>query len=357
MTSHQGKLKRWARRAALGLAGLVVLLIGAGVISEAVIRWRVAARHPVAGRLVDIGGRRMQIDCRGNGSPTVVLEAGLDLLGSLSWASVHDSLAATTRTCAYSRAGILWSDRSDRPFSIAAVVADLQVTLDVAGERAPFVLVGHSIGGLYATEFVRRSGADVAGIVLVDASHPDQVARLEAVTGVAMLPSSGPAAIGARLARSGLLRLLPTMTEPATAPAEVLQLVEARLPISLAALVAELEGLPSTFDGSRDFRAFGSLPLAVLTAGAAPSPSTIAQMGIDAAQEARMRAEWIAMQGERATWSTGGRHEVVEDATHYVQFDRPDAVVRAVRGVVGEVQAKANAKTKHPRGIRPRGSR
>lgn len=327
-------IARRIRRLVLGLIGLVALALLVGAGSEAVIRRRVSTEFPVIGRLIDIGGRSIQLDCRGTGSPTVVLEAGLDMLGSLSWASVHDALAATTRVCAYSRAGVLWSDPSDQHFSVAAIVSDLHLTLESAGERAPFVLVAHSIGGLYATEFTRRFGADVAGLVLVDASHPDQVARLEAVTDVGMLPAIGTVSVGARIARTGMLRLLPPSVDPRTAPALVRTIADKYLPVSLTAFASELRGLQTTFSEARVFRALGDIPLVVLTAGAPTPRETLQLMEMTADQGERMRLEWIAMQEDRVMWSSSGRHVLLEDATHYVQFDRPDAVVRAVREVV-----------------------
>jgi hypothetical protein len=95
------------------------------------------------GRLVDVGGgRRLHLDCRGKGASTVVLESGLDVYGSLSWASVHDSLARTSRVCAYSRAGILWSDPAGGEMNARATAQDLHAALRNAGESAPWVRDG-----------------------------------------------------------------------------------------------------------------------------------------------------------------------------------------------------------------------
>ena len=103
-------MKRWAKRIGIGIGALVAVAILAGAVTEAIMRDRVAREYPAPGKLVDIGGgRRIQLDCRGSGSPTVILESGLDTYGSLSWALVHDSIAATSRTCAYSRAGVMSS--------------------------------------------------------------------------------------------------------------------------------------------------------------------------------------------------------------------------------------------------------
>ena len=135
-----------------GVAIAVVLLSGATY--EAAMRRQAFREFKVPGRLVDVGGgRRIQIDCRGQGSPTVVLEAGLDGYGSLAWATVHDSIAVTSRVCAYSRAGIMWSDPSSGEFSSESVARDLHAALEAAGESAPLVLVAHSLGGPYAMTF------------------------------------------------------------------------------------------------------------------------------------------------------------------------------------------------------------
>ena len=122
-------MKRWAKRIAVGLGGLLVLAIVFGASAEALMRSRAARNYPAPGRLVDIGGRHIQLDCRGAGSPTVILESGLDNLGSLSWALVHDSIATTTRTCAYSRAGIMWSDADPGAFDSKRVSEDLHIAL------------------------------------------------------------------------------------------------------------------------------------------------------------------------------------------------------------------------------------
>jgi len=129
--------RRWVTRVALTAACVLAIVVVAGASIEGLMRYRAARDYPAPGRLVDVGGRRLQIDCRGSGSPTVVLESGLDNLGSLSWAAVHDSLARTTRVCAYSRAGMLWSDPAPAPFDARQVARDLHAALTTSGETAP----------------------------------------------------------------------------------------------------------------------------------------------------------------------------------------------------------------------------
>src|SRR5690348_12778309 len=171
---------KWLKRIAVGALALVVIVLVLGVTYEQIARANLPRLYPPPGKLVDIGGRRLELDCRGTGSPTVVFESGLDSLGAISWSSVQSEIAKTTRACAYSRAGIMWSDPSDRPFSSVNVAEDLHKTLAYASEKPPYVLVVHSLGGPYALTFIHRYGSDVAGVVFVDASHPDQRARLRA---------------------------------------------------------------------------------------------------------------------------------------------------------------------------------
>src|ERR1039457_1199458 len=101
-------MQKWIIYSSLVIFTLIVLAIIVGVGYEMMARNRAARDFPPLGKLVDIGGRPIQLDCRGSGSPTVVFESGLDMMGSLSWSAVHDEIAKTTRACAYSRAGIMW---------------------------------------------------------------------------------------------------------------------------------------------------------------------------------------------------------------------------------------------------------
>ena len=136
--------------------------------------------HPAPGKLVDIGsGRRIQIECQGEGGPTVVFQAGGDTLGSLGWKPVMEQVSAKTRACAYSRAGILWSDPARGPFEPEEVARDLHAALEAAGEKPPYLLVGHSRGGLYNMIFAGLYRSEIAGMVFADSSHPDQEVRFK----------------------------------------------------------------------------------------------------------------------------------------------------------------------------------
>ena len=127
------RILRWLKRIGIGLGGLLVVLPVAGIVYEQLARHRAARDYPPRGQMVDIGGRRIHIDCRGRGSPTVIFESGLGTTGSLSWDRVHDAVARTTRACAYDRAGLMWSDPTPGGQDAEHVSDDLHATLKAAG--------------------------------------------------------------------------------------------------------------------------------------------------------------------------------------------------------------------------------
>ena len=336
------KLKRWLGRIAVGALALLALGVVGGAAWESWSRARAARDFPAPGRLVDVGGgRRIQLDCRGTGTPVVVFEAGLDKLGSLSWAAVHDSVAQTTRACAYSRAGVMWSDPAGRPFNSAHVADDLHNAL-AAGEKPPFVLVGHSLGGPYALNYAGRYAAEVAGVVFVDASHPDQLARLRAAVGKDLSPSTWIVSLAARLAWTGVVRAAIPSGVPTHAPPAIKAPAAAYFATSLPAVLHELDGLGATLAAAGPTRQLGDRPLVVLTANERLTPAILKQEGITAEQGDRMRAEWLKLHDEEAGWSTRSRHQVIPDASHYIQFDRPSVVIAAVRDVVAQVRGASS---------------
>jgi pimeloyl-ACP methyl ester carboxylesterase len=149
------------------------LLASTGALANSVALQREDVTDAMPGALYDVGGHRLHLDCRGTGSPTVVLENGLSLVSPM-WGRITDATAGTTRVCAYDRAGQGWSDDAPAPQDSAAVTRDLHALLDAAGESGPFVLAGHSIGGVYALTYAARYPDQVAGLVLLDSASPHQ---------------------------------------------------------------------------------------------------------------------------------------------------------------------------------------
>ena len=160
---------RWLRRIALGLTVLILLLLGAGWTFEHVSE-SADGRLTPPGRLVDIGGRKMHLDCIGTGAPTVVLEPGAGEFALLV-TPLQRRIATFTRVCSYDRAGYGWSDPAPAGRTIDARAGDLARLLQVGGVKGPYVMVGASYGGFLVRSFARQQPGAVAGMVLVDAAE------------------------------------------------------------------------------------------------------------------------------------------------------------------------------------------
>jgi pimeloyl-ACP methyl ester carboxylesterase len=340
LKTHVIIMKRILKRVAIAIGGCLALLLVVGAVWEQVERRKVAAAYPAPGRLVDIGGRRIQIECRGTGSPTVVLETGLDYFGELAWAKVYDRLAEITRTCAYSRAGIVWSDDKPGPHDGLGVVHDLHATLAAAGEKGPFVMVGLSLGGPYSTIYTGLYGDQVAGLVYVDASHPDQLKRFEAALGTK--PDGGMKsaiqAAGKWVSWTGIPRLVALRSRNsksetmATVPPKAREIALDFFSTSLGPMVSERESMPATLDEAGAYRNLGARPVVVLTHGL-PMPDMFG------AESEKFERAWLELQKDMATWSSHGMQRTISDSHHYIPNDDPDAVIAAIREVVDDVRS------------------
>ena len=160
------------RRAAWAIIGLLLLVAAAAASFQAIENRADAHRTPEIGRLVDVGGFRLKLNCSGEGNPAVILEGGLGD-PSVDWRQVQPEIAKFSRVCSYDRAGYGGSDAGPMPRSSAQIAAELHTLLENAGEKPPYILVGHSIGGIIARFFERKYPDETKGLVLVDATSED----------------------------------------------------------------------------------------------------------------------------------------------------------------------------------------
>lgn len=158
-------------------AGVVALVVLGIVMAQSLWLQSRLDRAGFAGKLVDIGGRKIHLKCTGQGDRTYVLEAGATGFADM-WSWVQGMLESDARVCAYDRAGLGASEARPGGFRPEGVREDLKAALDAAGERAPFVLVGHSLGGIFVRSFAAAYPESVDALVLVDPVHEDQLQRL-----------------------------------------------------------------------------------------------------------------------------------------------------------------------------------
>jgi pimeloyl-ACP methyl ester carboxylesterase len=243
------------------------------------------------GRRVDIGGRALHLDCTGQGSPVVVLEGGI----AADWAAVQSAAAASTRVCAYDRPDSPGSRSDPTPERTAQeVVDDLRALLAAAGEAGPYVLVGHSMGGLYVQLFAYEHRDEVAGLVLVDPTHEEFAARLDEIE-ARVLGSPPPGAA----------------PPPGAEETSFAQMGAARAAAS-----------------------FPPVPLVVLTHGQADDPSE-RPPGWPMEEEERI---WRELHAALVRLAPGGRHVIAEGSGHDIHQEQPELVVDAIRQVVGAVR-------------------
>lgn len=333
--------RRWLKRIGLGVLALLVGATVFGTAYEFYARSQAHEKYPPPGQMVDIGGRKMHLDCRGQGSPgspTVVLESGLDTNGSLAWDKVQDDLARLTRTCSYDRAGVMWSEPKSTPQNADAVAQDLHATLAAAGITGPLVLVCHSLGGPYIMSYTRQFPDQVKGLVFVDCSHPDQLERMpEKIAGSMKVPLVYK--ILAALNWTGVIRLLPESDVPGM-PDRTKPIGQAYLGETIGASLVEMEAIPTTFEQGGQMRDLGNRPLVILTAMQPIPEDMLVGQGLTAEDGKQMQEVWEVLNLDEATWSSRSRQQDVPDSMHYIQFQRPDLVIGAVDEVLNEVRAK-----------------
>jgi pimeloyl-ACP methyl ester carboxylesterase len=298
--------------------------------------------------MVDIGGRRLHLQVAGSGCPTVVLESGI-AASSLNWALVRKLVATFTTVVSYDRAGFGWSDAPTHGCTAADAARDLAALLDRTDAAGPFVLVGHSFGGLIVRVFQQQYPERVAGMILVD-----PIARVEwrNLSG----PRQKTLARGVRLSRRGAVlarlgvvrmalnalmggsRLVPKLIARASAgrgagvmerlTAEVRKMPKELWPAiashwsqtrSFLAMADALENLPRSVMQIEEGRPMGEMPLVVLSASTAAP-------------------EVLREHREEARLSRRGEHGVVTNAGHWIQLDDPQAVADAIERVVGIVR-------------------
>lgn len=298
------------------------ILAGATAIS-AIVGPNVAARSEedhAPGQLLPVADALLHVYCVGRGAPAVVFDAGLG--GNyLDWTFVQARLAATHLACAYDRPGAGWSSRTTRARDVATMAEELHLAVRAAGIPAPFILVGHSFGGLLSQNYVARFPADVAGLVLVDSMHPQEFARFAA--GGVDLPVDPHSVLGhtpAFAATHGLPQpLWPLATQLAGADkARVFVVREMTAMLDIAAAV--------------DGEARPSRPTRVLVHGDREWDRVT--------PDGRMEAVWRAMQDDLAVRFGAPPVTVVPDSGHQIALDDPAAVVAAIEAVACEVAPK-----------------
>lgn len=325
-------MRKLLRRVVIWGGGALVLALVVAIGLQWLLSYLALERNPPPGELVVVSGRQMHLLCHGRGRPAVILESGLPGT-SLGWASVIEDIASFTRVCAYDRAGFGWSEAGPEPRTASNLASELRDLLRAAGVDPPFVLAGHSFGGVVVQLYASQFPEEVAGIVLVDAPHPDLVAHLppghfERMRSFALMPKLlGPLGV-ARL----ILPPVPTGnpdSRPSSAQATEKQLLATTR--SFRTMASELAVLEESMNQvAENPPRLGQKPLTVLTKGRR-------RKGMEHVDDTQERHTELS---ENSDW------KVVSGAGHLIHHEDPEVVVDAIRSVVESARnAQANAAT------------
>ena len=338
--------------------GVILLLAAIGATYEAIESSR-EEREPPPGRLVDVGGHKMHLHCTGQGTPTVILESGL-WDDSIVWHSVQPEIAKLTRVCSYDRAGLGYSDpRPDQVPDSRNIARNLHALLANAGVNPPYILVGHSFGGLTMPLFAARYPEQTAGVVLVDPVVPVEwnppsehdrrlteigakvcrraafLARIGLIRFVAFLLTTGAKGPAGRLVRL-ISRGTPAESGSVSSPwfwalpanerkmASVFWIQE-KFAISIA---SQLENLPVNAARVNALGNYCDKPVVILSARTSPQ---------------RRREEHAAT----ARRLPRGIHVLAQRSSHWIMWEEPELVIRAIQTVAdsfeGTIAASGSA--------------
>lgn len=301
---------------------------GLGAFYQAISERRDRRKFPPNGRLIDVGGHALHINVTGEGSPTVVLDSGLSH-NSLVWSLVQPKIARFTQVCSYDRAGYGWSDVGSRPRTSRQLARELYALLQAADLAGPYLLVGHSFGGLNVRLFTDMYPDDVAGLVLVDAAHEEQRGRMPRPSRRIQLMQNLQwqwFRLNALWARLGILRLK-------NQPFGIIKELPSEVRAAATALGyrssaydwgwGEAHFVPESEKQVRATNSLGKLPVTVLSAHI---------------EDELLDECWQDLQAELAQFSSCTTHIISDTGGHNLHIDEPDLVVDAIRNMVESIR-------------------
>jgi len=311
---------------------LTLVTLTAGAIAKS----NLAKQYPAPGQLVDVGGYKMHINCTGQGSPTVILAAGMGDF-SLTWAKVQPEIAKYTRVCSYDRAGLGWSEPSRGPRTANTMVKELHTLLVNANVEGPYVLVGHSMGGVLMRVYANNYPKEVNGMVLVDSAHEGQMNLLPESMLKAIEDMASQARIFELLSSTGLMAMAPQNIPNPGIPDDAYAQYQAIMATTenMAMGTVEMNTIEESYTEVRaaHITSFGNMPLIVLSRGYWDPISSISDADNKQAWEV-----WQALQSEMVGLSSDSKQVIAKHSGHNIQLDQPDLVIDAIRETIDAIQ-------------------
>jgi pimeloyl-ACP methyl ester carboxylesterase len=303
--------RRWVRRVRILLL-VAVALCAASVCFEQYQRHLARNLHQPPGKLVDVDGRIVHVVDVGTGTPTVVFESGLGSAGSQAWCLVQPAVAKYTRTISYDRNGYLWSDPAETTRDSETISRELLETLRAIEAPPPYMLVGHSMGGIHMRVFAHKYPDLVAGLVLVDSSHPDQESVLPRE--MVLEPPAWQLYGFQAIANLGVFRFMDVLNYSDEQSAEQRQVAFDFFPTHAATIAAEIRAQADNFRQAAN-TSFGDLPIRIVTAG-------------------QHHPKWHELQADFKSLSTNARQVIAWRSGHRIPWEEPAVITSQIKELI-----------------------
>ncbi len=324
-----------------GFIGCLLLVMVLGMGYEAMGSAQDQKRYPPFGKRIDVGGYQLHLNVRGEGNPTVVMEYGLGGLSPV-WSLVESEVAKFTQVCTYDRAGYGWSDSSPYPRTSEYMVKELHILLTNAGVEGPYILVGHSLGGLNMRQFASQYPDKVLGLVLVDAVPANVYTELSPAFEQSMADTQRMFQMLSVISRFGLLRLFIQLLGAQVAPDFVQKLPADVQPLILAnfssktfeTAIAENQLMRQSAEMVHQASLSQHLPLVVLSHGVNMFSN------LPLAQAEKAWQIWQELQGETAQLSANSTLKIAQKSGHNIHIDQPQLVIDSISKIIDKARQK-----------------
>lgn len=344
---------KWAavrKRLWRGLAAvllLLILLVGIGVVYQTTASAQDRETYAPQGKLISVNGHAMHLYCIGEGGPTVILESGVGG-NTLLWGYIQPIIAETTRVCAYDRAGYGWSEASSSARTTPNMAEELHILLTQVGIQPPYILAGHSYGGIIVRTYAALYPDEVAGLVFIDATHPNQFSTEhclpacfpeEAIklvdTFYDVLPTMAHIGVVRLLVPTGSLPL-PFFAIPSDFPKRDALIASLSTNTHSETILAEWNAFVQNAEIVNEIDSMGNLPIRLITA-----LNTYHEQPLPGQDADDTTQTWMSLQNDLLRLSTKSTQKVIEEATHFsllLNADHAISVIEMVEELVQELR-------------------
>ncbi|WP_343607991.1 alpha/beta hydrolase [Chryseobacterium oranimense] len=327
---------KWIKRILMALLLIIFLLLMAGFVFERISR-SIAEKIKPDGQFAEVENHKMHYLQQGKGGPTVVFETAFDPAGHLQWYHIQQNLPKSYTTFSYDRSGILWSERGANPKTGEKMAEELHTLLEKSKAPKPYILVGHSFGGMLTRFFVHKYPKDVAGVVLVDSQYPSDEKYLSPQL-YKMVNQGLPGGFLKFANTFGAARLMFKNMFPENNQYQYQNSVMPDLLYKSAdATLEEQDHMKSVKTEAAAINTFGSVPLYVITAGDKTKYDSFIK---DQKIKYEMLGAWDKMQKDLLNLSTDSKQIIAEKSGHYINQDQPEVIEKAVNDMVEKVSVQ-----------------